>query len=56
MKNLDNMTNNQKSKLLQEIFRVYQRVMKHIPGKETVFANMLAEVYKKFIKEKVNYF
>lgn len=56
IKSMQDMTNPQIVKLLQEIFRVYQRLQKHLPGRETVFANMLAEVYRKFIKETVKYF
>lgn len=53
MKDISNMTNSQISKLLQEIFKVYQRFQKHLPGKEASFSSMLVEVYKQFIKEKV---
>nr|XP_023024842.1 calcineurin-binding protein cabin-1-like isoform X2 [Leptinotarsa decemlineata] len=53
MKNIGTMTNPQIAKILQEIFRVYQRLQKHIPVKESQFASMIVEVYKKFIKEKI---
>ncbi|KAJ8947583.1 hypothetical protein NQ318_010095 [Aromia moschata] len=53
MKNISTMSNPEIAKLLQEIFRVHQKVQKHIPGKESGFANMLIEVYRKFIKEKI---
>ncbi|XP_050504043.1 calcineurin-binding protein cabin-1 isoform X3 [Diabrotica virgifera virgifera] len=48
-----NMTNPQIAKILQEIYKIYQRLMKHVPTKETPFANLLVEVYKQFIKEKI---
>lgn len=48
------MSNPQIAKLLQEIFKVYQRLQKHLPGKESPFSTMLVEVYKQFIKEKVS--
>lgn len=47
------MTNPQIAKLLQEIFKVYQRLQKHSPSKEGSFSVMLVEAYKQFIKEKV---
>lgn len=52
-KGVSEMTNQQISKLLSEIFKVYQRLQKHLPGKEGPFSTLLVEVYKQFIKEKV---
>lgn len=40
-------------KLLLDIFRAYQKVQKHIVNKEGAFANMLMEMYKKIVQEKV---
>ncbi|XP_072399616.1 uncharacterized protein [Diabrotica undecimpunctata] len=53
IKLVPNMTNPQIAKILQEIYKIYQRLMKHVPSKETPFANLLVEVYKQFIKEKI---
>ncbi|CAG9860246.1 unnamed protein product [Phyllotreta striolata] len=53
IKHIPSMTNPQIAKLLQEIYKIYQRLQKHAPGKEIHFANLLEEVYKKFIKEKI---
>lgn len=41
-------------KVLLDIFKAYQKVQKHVVNKEGVFANMLMEVYKKMVQEKVN--
>lgn len=54
IKTVCTMSNPQIVKLLQEIFKVYQRLQKHLPGKESPFSTMLVEVYKQFIKEKVS--
>lgn len=53
IKHVSDMTNPQIAKLLQEIYKIHQRLSKHAPSKETPFANLLTEVYKKFIKEKI---
>ncbi|XP_056640755.1 calcineurin-binding protein cabin-1-like isoform X2 [Diorhabda sublineata] len=53
IKYVSDMTNPQIAKLLQEIFKIHQRLSKHAPSKEIPFANLLVEVYKKFIKEKI---
>ncbi|XP_030756514.1 calcineurin-binding protein cabin-1-like isoform X2 [Sitophilus oryzae] len=53
IKNVENMQNQQIVKLLMDIFRIYQKVQKNMPSKETLFSSMLVEVYKKFIKETV---
>lgn len=56
IKHISGMSNPQIAKLLQEIYKTYQRLQKHVPGKEQPFANLLEEVYRKFIKEKVSRF
>lgn len=57
IKDIPNMANPQIAKLLQEIFKVYQRLQKHVPGKDALLSAMLIEVYRQFIKEKVsNYY
>ncbi|CAH0547224.1 unnamed protein product [Brassicogethes aeneus] len=53
MKNIPNMNNTNKIKLLQDIYRVYLRVQKNIPGKESVFAGILIDCYKKFREDKL---
>lgn len=53
MKNLATMTNPQLLKLLQEIFKIYQRAQKHMPIKDNVFATMLQDVYKSLMKDKL---
>ncbi|XP_060519435.1 calcineurin-binding protein cabin-1-like isoform X2 [Cylas formicarius] len=53
LKNVPTMTNPQIVKLLHDIFRIYQKVQKHIPIKSGIFSNMLVEVYRNFIKEKI---
>lgn len=55
IKNVANMTNPQIVKLLQEIFKVHQRLQKHFGSQDNVFSGMLVEVYKQFIKEKVRF-
>ncbi|XP_049819856.1 calcineurin-binding protein cabin-1-like isoform X2 [Aethina tumida] len=53
VKNIQTMSYNAKVKLLQDIFRVHQRVSKHYTAKESVFASMLSEAYKKFKDDKL---
>lgn len=40
-------------RLLQDIFRSYQRVQKNDHSKESIFGSMLTEVYKKIRQDKV---
>lgn len=39
-------------KLLMDIFKAHQRSQKSLAHKEPVFANMLTDVYKKFVNDK----
>ncbi|XP_044767142.1 uncharacterized protein LOC123323022 [Coccinella septempunctata] len=40
-------------KLLQDIYKIYLRIQKYAPEKEMMFGNMLVDLYKMFIKEKI---
>ncbi|XP_076263012.1 calcineurin-binding protein cabin-1-like isoform X2 [Rhynchophorus ferrugineus] len=51
IKNIDNMKSQQVVKLLLDIHRIYQKVQKNAPNKESIFSGMLVDVYKKSIKE-----
>ncbi|CAH1130403.1 unnamed protein product [Ceutorhynchus assimilis] len=54
IKDLATIQNQQALKLLHDVYRAYQRVQKHnIPGKESIFTNMLTETYKRFTKENI---
>lgn len=53
IQNVPNMADTAVHRLLQDIFRSYQRVQKHETSKESTFATMLTDVYKKFMKGKV---
>lgn len=54
IQNIPNMTDTAIQRLLQDIFRSYQRVQKQDQSKESTFASMLTEVYKKIKKGKVS--
>lgn len=41
------------NKFLGEVYRSYQRVQKNLEQKESIFAGMLTEVYKKFMGDKI---
>ncbi|EFA00717.1 hypothetical protein TcasGA2_TC003597 [Tribolium castaneum] len=53
IQNVPNMTDAAVQRLLQDIFRSYQRVQKHETSKEGTFSSMLTEVYKKMKKDKM---
>ncbi|XP_050312415.1 calcineurin-binding protein cabin-1-like isoform X8 [Anthonomus grandis grandis] len=53
IKGVPDMPNAQVTKLLNDLYRVYRRVQKHIPNKEGVFGALLTDAYKNFIKEKI---
>ncbi|XP_063910388.1 calcineurin-binding protein cabin-1-like isoform X2 [Zophobas morio] len=53
IQNVANMNDTAVQRLLQDIFRSYQRVQKHETAKEATFAAMLTEVYKKMKKGKI---
>jgi hypothetical protein len=53
IQNVPNMNDTAVQRLLQDIFRSYQRVQKHEASKESTFASMLTEVYKKMKKGKI---
>jgi hypothetical protein len=55
IQNVPNMNDTAVQRLLQDIFRSYQRVQKHEASKESTFASMLTEVYKKMKKGKVSF-
>jgi len=38
------------SGLVVEIYRAYVRIQRHMPQKESIFASLLAEAYKKLTK------
>ncbi|RZC42711.1 calcineurin-binding protein cabin-1, partial [Asbolus verrucosus] len=53
IQNVPNMNETAVQRLLQEVFRSYQRVQKHETNKEATFASMLTEVYRKLKKDKL---
>lgn len=53
LKNLETVPTASCQKMLFDVFRAYQRIQKHVPSKESVFAGLLTDVYKVFAKEKV---
>lgn len=50
---IKNVTSSNCPKLLGDIFKVYQRSQKSLVYKESLFAEMLIEVYKKYMGEKL---
>lgn len=53
IKNVPDMQKVQVIKLLHDIFRVFQRVQKYIPSKESVFSDLLCNAYKAYVKDGV---
>ncbi|KAL3275832.1 hypothetical protein HHI36_020575 [Cryptolaemus montrouzieri] len=53
LKNTDCMNNTAMKKLLHDIYRAYVRIQKHAPEKEPSFGQILEDIYKKFIREKI---
>lgn len=54
VKNVATMNHASVQKLLQDIFKAYKKVQKHMPNMENKFANMLSDVYKIYMKDKVS--
>ncbi|KAL1517234.1 hypothetical protein ABEB36_001024 [Hypothenemus hampei] len=53
IKNVPTMNRPQVIKLLHDILKVYQRMEKNLSSKEGIFAALLTEAYKNFIKEPI---
>ncbi|XP_022907944.2 calcineurin-binding protein cabin-1-like isoform X2 [Onthophagus taurus] len=53
IKNIENSSSSMVQKILLDVYRIYQRSQKSLPNKESTFASMLTDVYKKCVKEKV---
>lgn len=53
IKNMNIASHSAIQKLLLDIFKAYQRVQKHMAAKESTFATMLTDVYKKIVQENV---
>uniref|UniRef100_A0AAR5P9I3 Calcineurin-binding protein cabin-1 MEF2-binding domain-containing protein n=1 Tax=Dendroctonus ponderosae TaxID=77166 RepID=A0AAR5P9I3_DENPD len=49
--NIPNLQSQQVTKLLHDIFRIYQRTQKYIPNKESTFSALLINAYKTYMKE-----
>lgn len=54
IKNIPDMQKAQVIRLLHDIFKVFQRVQKYIPSKESVFSDLLCNSYKAYIKDGVS--
>lgn len=49
--NIPSLQSQQVTKLLHDIFRIYQRIQKYIPNKESTFSGLLVNAYKAHMKE-----